>query len=508
MDEDHGQDRGGAPPRDISSTKSTVAFFDGPVPRVETLDRTVADPTTRPPAPSIPLGELPGRALHHFRIDRRIGEGGMGTVFEAHDLSLDRPVAVKVIAAERGLDLTQRERFIREARSQARLVHPNVVPIHYVGEQDGMLFFSMELVGGGALDEITDGGQKLEWRRCLELMIDVAGALRVAHREGIVHRDIKPSNLLLDADGRVKVADFGLAKKIEASPEELRITQAGTLLGSPLYMSPEQGEGKPLDHRSDIYSLGATFYHLLAGRPPFEGESAYAMISQHLTGELPAIRKSSPDVPEALAAILERMMAKAPADRYQDYDELIADLQDARPQPVARAGFWTRAMAFAVDAPILLLLLAVFRKWGALLFALYVVIGWWRRGKTVGKWIFQMRVRTRQDERLSLLRAVGRFVVLNWGLLIIGAIATVRLWSVDLLPDGFEGSYDDFRDYWVANSEALLGVLIYTPVLFLQAVGLLIAGVGRRKLALHDWLCRTQVVYDIGGERRARRKSV
>jgi len=502
-DHDHS---GYQPPRrvpDVSTSKSTVAFFDpapgdGAVP----LSKTISDPSTQSPITIIPIEELPGRTLHHFRIIRRIGAGGMGAVFEAHDLSLDRPVAVKVIAAERGLDLTQRERFVREARSQARMVHPNVVQIHYIGEQDGMLFFAMELVPGEALDTLPDRGEKLEWERAIDLMVDVASALRQAHREGIVHRDIKPSNLLLDTDGHVKVADFGLAKKIESTPEDLRITQAGALLGSPLYMSPEQGEGKPLDHRSDIYSLGATFYHLLAGRPPFDGDSAYVMISQHLSQELPALRKASPDVPEVLARVLERMMAKNPAQRYQDYDALIADLEDTRPRPVARAGFWVRVMAFAVDLPILLLLALIFRKWALLIFVPYVVIGWWRRGKTLGKWIFQLRIRTQKDERLSFLRAAARFVVLNWGLIVIGVVATVRLWSVDLLPDGFEGSYDDFRDYWVSNSEALLGVLVYTPVLFFQGLGLLWAGVRRHRLALHDLICRTQVVYDFRRDKR------
>ena len=501
-DHDPSDSNPAAPVPDVSTSKSTVAFFDpAPADGAVPLAKTVSDPSTQGPITIIPLEDLPGRTLHHFRIIRRIGAGSMGAVFEAEDLSLHRRVAVKVIASERGLDLTQRERFVREARSQARMVHPNVVQIHYIGEQDGMLFFAMELVSGEALDTLPEQGKKLEWKRGIDLMVSVASALRQAHREGIVHRDIKPSNLLVDDDGHVKVADFGLAKKMETTPEDLRISQAGALLGSPLYMSPVQGEGKPLDHRSDIYSLGATFYHLLAGKPPFDGDSAYAMISQHLSQELPAIRKASPDVPKALADILERMMAKVPANRYQDYDTLIADLEDARPQPVARAGFWTRAMAFVVDAPILLLLLAIFRQYALLLFLPYVVIGWWRRGKTLGKWIFQLRVRTQQDERLTLLRSIARFVTLNWGLIIIGVVATIRLWSVDLLPDGFEGTYDDFRDYWVRNSEALVGVLIYTPILFLQAIGLLIAGM-RRKLALHDILCRTQVVYDIHRKKR------
>lgn len=241
----------------VSETPSPAAV------RPRSADAPVATGPVQPSADD----PLIGTRLHHFEVGELIGRGGMGAVYRARDLSLDRPVALKVIAGELAQHPLVRERFVREARAQARLNHHAVVPIYYIGQQQDLYFFAMELVEGAALDQRLEGNEPLDDEEAIDLLEQVASALRLAQQRGIVHRDIKPSNLLVDTEGRVKVADFGLAKAVD-KPDDASLTQKGEVLGTPLYMAPEQGQGEATDHRADIYALGATFYHLCTGRPP------------------------------------------------------------------------------------------------------------------------------------------------------------------------------------------------------------------------------------------------
>lgn len=448
-------------------------------------------------APAAEAGSsLVGRTLQHFEILEEIGRGGMGQVYRARDRSLDRQVAIKVIDPTVSSRSALHGRFVREARSQARLQHPGVVQIHYVGDEQGRLFFAMELVDGESLDERLRRDGLLPWSEALEMVIGAARALGAALRAGVVHRDVKPSNLLVDGDGHVKVADFGLAKTVDDAGD-VTLTQDGAVLGSPLYISPEQGQGEGADHRSDIYSLGATFYHLLAGRPPFEAKTAAAAIAKHIATPPPPLRDAVPELPAELVRIVDRMLHKDPKRRYQDYDSLTADLEAARPRSLVRAGLWVRGIAALVDLVLLGVLGGMVGVWAWPLFGLYLVLGWWRVGKTVGKWLFRLRLRTTDGGAPSLLRCLARLVALGWGpLLIAAAVAAQTLLGVE--SAGFvEGNYDGFDAFWRDNAGAVLSVVPQAIVALLYVVGLGWAGLSRRRQAWHDLVCRTIVVYDL-----------
>ena len=271
----------------------------------------------------IGLGILPENArLGKYEIRRVLGQGGMGIVYEAFDTDLDRSVALKVL----NRDLCKNPRFIdrfkREARAAARLSHPNITHVYSIGEEDGNHFFAMEFVDGKNLGETLEAEGAMPLVKAIDIVRQTAVGLRVAHQQTIVHRDIKPSNLLVTPDGELKITDFGLAKAVMGSALEL--TTTGVVMGTPIYMSPEQGRGKPCDHRSDIYSLGASFYHLVVGRVPFVADSPIATILKHLNEAV-----SFPDdcdLSEPVCAVIRKMMAKTVDDRYEDYDDLIADL--------------------------------------------------------------------------------------------------------------------------------------------------------------------------------------
>ncbi len=269
---------------------------------------------------------LPAK-LGPYRVLGRLGEGGMGVVYKGHDETLDRPVALKVLARTRGNE-GDHAQLEREARSIAAVTHPNVVQVYAAGEQDGLAYFAMELVNGPDLREVLEREGPLSVARARRYMSQAALGLRAAAKKGIVHRDVKPANLLLDArDDQVKVADFGLAKRacVDAS-------MGGTSLiaGTPLYVAPEvikEGSG---DQRADIYSLGATFFHLLAGQPPFGGRTAAQALVGHATEPAPDLGAVRSDVPAALSALIRRCMEKDPARRFAGYDELLAELDPTR----------------------------------------------------------------------------------------------------------------------------------------------------------------------------------
>lgn len=269
--------------------------------------------------------DLTGRELGGYRVLRRLGVGGMAEVYLAEQNSLGRQVALKVLLPALARDGAYVDRFLHEARAAASLVHANIVQIYEVGQADGVHFIAQEYVRGRNLGELLARQTALEPRVVLDVLRQVVAALGKAAEAGIVHRDIKPENILLSQSGEIKVADFGLARAMSADAKTL--TQVGVAMGTPLYMSPEQIEGRPVDARSDIYSLGITSYHLLAGTPPHLGETALAIAVQHLNATPRPLENARSDVPSGLARVVHRMIAKKPEQRYQSPAELLAELR-------------------------------------------------------------------------------------------------------------------------------------------------------------------------------------
>jgi serine/threonine protein kinase/tetratricopeptide (TPR) repeat protein len=281
-----------------------------------------------------------GDKLGPYEILACIGTGGMGEVYRAQDPRLGREVAIKVLAAGMAHDPERMARFHREARAVAALNHPHIVTIYSVEDADGTSFLTMELVEGQSLDRvIPSGGLPVE--QIVEIATALADALAAAHEKGIVHRDLKPANVMVNQQGRVKVLDFGLAKEVAAgAPDDvtrtsLSNTQAGVVMGTPAYMSPEQISGRPLDHRTDIFSLGVVLHEMATGRQPFEGKSSAELISAILRDTPAPITDSRPDLPADLARIIRRCLEKDPRHRVQtarDVSKEFRDLERQTPQ--------------------------------------------------------------------------------------------------------------------------------------------------------------------------------
>jgi len=262
--------------------------------------------------------------LGDFKLKRKLGKGGMGEVYLAQQVSLDRLVALKTLSK----DLADREdfvkRFFREARAMAKLDHQNIVKVYAVESVKGLHFVAIEYIDGQSVQDWIDDIGEMSIGDALHITLCCAEALKHAHGTGTVHRDIKPDNILVTKSGVVKVADFGLAKALD---EDVSMTQSGAGLGTPLYMAPEQArDAKHVDQRADIYALGATLYHLLTGVLPFTGDSALELILSKEKGKFTPARQLKADIPEKLDLILDRMMAKDPKHRYTQCDELIDDL--------------------------------------------------------------------------------------------------------------------------------------------------------------------------------------
>jgi serine/threonine-protein kinase len=284
------------------------------------------------PAPEKPAERRPeeedlsGRELGDFRLIRRLGRGAMAAVYLAEQPSLGRQVAVKVLRGDLANDDTYVRRFQREAQAAASLVHGNIVQIYEVGHVEGIYYIAQEYVHGLNLRQWIARNGTLDLKTALVVMRQAAAALAKAADEGIVHRDIKPENIMLTRSGEVKVADFGLAR-VSGGTDATDLTQVGMTMGTPLYMSPEQVEGKTLDPRSDLYSLGVTCYHMLAGSPPFGGETALSVAVQHLKTQPEPLETLRPDLPPALCRAVHRMLQKSPAKRYPSARELLRDLR-------------------------------------------------------------------------------------------------------------------------------------------------------------------------------------
>lgn len=274
----------------------------------------------RPPPVTTPEFESFAAALEgQYALEREVGRGGMGIVYLARDLKLDRQVAIKTLPAHLAGDPQVRERFVREARTAAALSHPNIVPIHRADELAGQVFFVMGYVDGESVAQRIRREARLAPSETLRILRDVAHALGYAHARGVVHRDVKAENILLDAhDGRAVVTDFGIARLAEAAP----LTATGQVLGTVYYLSPEQVAGERIDGRSDLYALGVVGFLALAGRFPFDAELASAVLVAHVTRAAPPLTSLAPEVPAAFAAVIDRCLAKDPAARYASGAEL------------------------------------------------------------------------------------------------------------------------------------------------------------------------------------------
>ena len=446
-----------------------------------------------------------GQRLEHFRVVDSIGRGGMGAVYRAVDESLQRYVALKVIDASlsSGGSDGQVDQLLQEARAQARVNHPNVAHIYYVGASDGAPFLAMELVAGQTLERrLRDG--PLPFGEMIRIALQLAGALAQAAQFDIVHRDIKPSNVLFVDDETVKITDFGLA---------LRLSGAGgpgqPLVGTPHYLSPETVRGEPPDIRSDMYALGVTLFRMTFGRLPyhFSGKSPWDAAQTHLSAEVAYPEPWPHDVPEEWHRVLSCLLAKDPSKRYPDYQALIADLRSLQPVDTPSAGRIQRGLAWLVDLSIAVAiqgalfnvasrpaierfldvhpvsrLLAMLTTLIAPLLALYLFARW---KTSPGKRLFQLRIVARHGMApAKSLLAVRSF----FQLLPVWAVAAESVLVVGL---GLK---------WLDPFPEDIGGMFELIAFVLIAIDAAVALVDRRRRSLHDLLLGTRVVLDTAPE--------
>jgi serine/threonine-protein kinase len=258
-----------------------------------------------------------------YELEELVGSGGMSSVYRAHDRLLERTVALKILHEQFTRDDDYVERFRREARAVAQLAHPNIVTVIDRGEQDGRQFIVFEYVDGMNLKELMTQEGPLSPREAIELALQVARGLSFAHESGLVHRDVKPQNVLLDADGRAKVTDFGIAHAVDVDG----MTITGTIMGTSNYIAPEQARGQPVDEQTDVYSLGCVIYELLAGDVPFDGDNFVAVAMRHVNDPVPSVRDVRPDVPPRLDWAIQQAMAKDHDERFESMADFAAELE-------------------------------------------------------------------------------------------------------------------------------------------------------------------------------------
>jgi hypothetical protein len=424
---------------------------------------------------------LVGKTLRHFRVDAPLGQGGMGAVYRAWDLSLDRPVALKVLLHD---STTARARFVREARAQAKLRHPNVVPIHYVDDGGSVAFFVMEVVEGESLAAVLDRGA-LAPDLALDLVDVVAQALEAGQTQGLVHRDVKPSNILIDRGGRILLADFGLAKDVRSHDPDVppglesgsrstgrAITRAGSIVGTPAYFSPEQAAGLPVDFRSDIYSLGVTLYEAVTGQPPFTAKTTLGLIEQHKAEDAVPPRARVPTLSPTLDALVMRMIQKSADRRFASYPELRAAIAMAHTRRAFAAPPLPRAIALFIDVCIFGMAAAVatavsaWIAWPLLGLVLGLVEGRW--GRTPGKKWMRLCAVGPFDSRIGYRRSIARNELKLWGPTLATWVHLAHLsgflsgllmagWTLDLLLGALVGVRRPLHDR-LAGAKVVVGL--------------------------------------------------
>ena len=452
------------------------------------LDDTLAARGATMTAPGRPLahtsgngagadGLALGQRLGHFAVERKLGAGGMGEVYLAMDTSLDRHVALKVLPEAYASDPIRRDRMIREARAQARVTHPNVAHIYFVGQEADRLYFAMEYVAGQTLGERIASGP-LAVEDALVLVRAAALGLREAQRMGFTHRDVKPSNLMIDSHGILKVVDFGLAAGDAGAIGAGPVAQT-SMAGTPLYMAPEQARGEAIDFRVDIYALGATLYHLVSGHPPFEADTLDELLSLHATAARPALRRRG--VPHALVgtvdALIARMMAARAEDRFASYDELIRALDLASTTQTRPAGFWVRSIATIIDFLLATLGFALITflvslvhagssglSSGAILLVLYAVcslLAIRRWGSTPGQLLFELEVIDYTTGRRPAWRPTLARIIAVFALPALGTVTSATVAGL-----GYEQSIAGqilIAVIWLANGVMLLWASVRSP---------------------------------------------
>jgi len=280
------------------------------------------------------MEDLTGKQLGPYQIVAPLGEGGMAAVFRAYQPGMERYVALKILPRVFADDPAFSARFQREARILAQLQHPHILPVFDFGQAEGYSYIVMPYVPSGTLTDSMQG-EPLPLPRIRQVISQVGDALSYAHGRGLVHRDVKPSNVLIDERGNCLLTDFGVARMVESS---VNLTATGTVVGTPAYMSPEQGAGREIDTRSDIYSLGIILYELATGRVPYRAETPIAVVFMHVSAPLPMPRSLNPALPEAVERVILKALAKNPDERYQTAEDMVEALQRAIPEATTVKG--------------------------------------------------------------------------------------------------------------------------------------------------------------------------
>ena len=443
---------------------------------------------------------LINRLYGHFRIDRKLGAGGMGAVYRALDTSLQRYVSVKIMRNANHCVDSRVAMMLREAVAQARLNHPNVVTIYYVGRQGEEPFLAMELLTGPTLSEklATDG--VIPYADAIRYAIQVASALRHAAQFGIVHADIKPANLLMAGGGRIKLSDFGLSR-IQNDPG-----QPTTVSGTPAYVAPELIQGSPISIQSDMYALGITLFELVFGRLPFEltGTTVRERIETHLNAEItfPPVWPNA--IPREFAALVSRLLSKDPKNRFPTYEELLAELRAIEPVATTTAGVALRAVAYTIDQLFLLVFIAPFAfaiillnwtevpqlsayRWATPIIAFFSLIvpaiylammyrGW----RSIGRYLFQLRIVEENGLPPRREQLVTREVLRN-------AFA----WFSPLA-------------FYVDSSNPILSRIFEVALVSFLGIDSAMILLLKGRKSLHDYLCNTRVALAVDREKESK----